>query len=48
MELEQAEKRVGELIPLLKYYTQMYFDDRQVVSDYEYDILMKELKEIEK
>ncbi len=48
MELEQAEKRVGELIPLLKYYTQMYFDDRQVVSDYEYDMLMKELKEIEK
>ena len=48
MELEQAKKRVEELVPLLKYYTQMYFDDKQVVSDYEYDMLMKELKGIEK
>ena len=35
-------------MPLLKYYTQMYFDDKQVVSDYEYDMLMRELKGIEK
>ena len=48
MELEQAKRRVEELVPLLKYYTQMYFDDKQVVSDYEYDMLMKELKGIEK
>ncbi len=48
MELEQAKKRVEELVPLLNYYTQMYFDDKQVVSDYEYDMLMKELKGIEK
>ena len=48
MELEQAKKRVEELVPLLKYYTQTYFDDKQVVSDYEYDMLMKELKDIEK
>ena len=48
MDIEQAKKRVEELVPLLKYYTQMYFDDKQVVSDYEYDMLMKELKEIEK
>ena len=48
MELEQAKKRVEELVPLLKYYTQTYFDDKQVVSDYEYDMLMKELKGIEK
>ena len=48
MELEQARKKVEELVPLLKYYTQMYFDDKQVVSDYEYDMLMKELKGIEK
>ena len=47
MELEQAKKRVEELVPLLKYYTQMYFDDKQVVSDYEYDMLMRELKGIE-
>ena len=48
MEREQARKRVEELVPLLKYYTQMYFDDKQVVSDFEYDMLMMELKGIEK
>lgn len=48
MDLEQAKKRVEELVPLLKYYTQKYFDDAQVVSDYEYDMLMRELKGIEK
>lgn len=47
MEFEQAKSRVEELVPLLKYYTQKYFDDEQVVSDYEYDMLMKELKGIE-
>ena len=47
MEREQAKNRVEELVPLLKYYTQMYFDDKQVVSDYEYDMLMRELKQIE-
>jgi len=48
MDLEQAKKRAEELKPLLRYYTQKYFDDEQVVSDYEYDMLMKELKQIEK
>lgn len=48
MEFEQAKKRAEELKPLLKYYTQKYFDDEQVVSDYEYDMLMRELKGIEK
>ena len=47
MEFEQAKNRVEELVPLLKYYTQKYFDDEQVVSDYEYDMLMRELKGIE-
>ena len=48
MDFEQAKKRAEELRPLLKYYTQKYFDDEQVVSDYEYDMLMRELKQIEK
>ncbi len=48
MDLEQARKRAEELRPLLQYYTQKYFDDEQVVSDYEYDMLMRELKQIEK
>lgn len=47
MDFEQAKSRVDELVPLLKYYTQKYFDDEQVVSDYEYDMLMRELKQIE-
>ncbi len=47
MEFEQAKSRVEELVPLLKYYTQKYFDDEQVVSDYEYDMLMRELKALE-
>ena len=48
MDKEQAKKRAEELRPLLRYYTQKYFDDEQVVSDYEYDMLMRELKQIEK
>ena len=47
MDKDKAKQRVEELVPLLKYYTQMYFDDKQVVSDYEYDMLMRELKKIE-
>lgn len=47
MDFEQARTRVEELVPLLQYYTQKYFDDEQVVSDYEYDMLMRELKGIE-
>ena len=47
MDKDKAKQRVEELVSLLKYYTQMYFDDKQVVSDYEYDMLMRELKKIE-
>ena len=48
MNFEQAKKRAEELRPLLQYYTKKYFDDEQVVSDYEYDMLMRELEQIEK
>lgn len=48
MNFEQAKKRAEVLRPLLQYYTKKYFDDEQVVSDYEYDMLMRELKQIEK
>lgn len=47
MEFEQAKKRAEELRPLLKYYTKKYYDDEQVVSDNEFDMLMRELKQIE-
>ncbi len=48
MNLEQAKNRTEELKPLLKYYTQKYYDDEQVISDHEFDMLMLELKQIEK
>lgn len=48
MNKQNAKKRLEELIPLLKYYTQQYFEDQQVVSDFEYDMLMLELKDLEK
>ena len=48
MDKQTAEKRINELVPLLKHYTQAYFDDKQVVSDFEYDMLMLELKNLEK
>ena len=48
MKKEDAIKRLSELKPLLDYYTKKYFDDEQVVSDFEYDMLMLELKGIEK
>lgn len=48
MKLEQAKSRAEELRPLLKYYTQKYYDDEQVISDNEFDMLMRELKQIEK
>ena len=48
MNKQEAKKRAEELRPLLQYYTKKYFDDEQVVSDFEYDMLMLELKQIEK
>lgn len=48
MNEQEAKKRIEELKPLLRYYTQKYFDDEQVISDYEYDMLMLELKDLEK
>ena len=47
MNKEDAIKRIEELVPLLNYYTKKYFDDEQVISDFEYDMLMRELKQLE-
>ena len=48
MEKEQAKKRIEELRKKTEYYATMYYDnDVSVVSDYEYDMLMKELRELE-
>ena len=49
MEKEQAKKRIEELNKLTAYYaTKYYDDDKPEISDFEYDMLMNELKNLEK
>ncbi|MDO5557683.1 MAG: NAD-dependent DNA ligase LigA [Clostridia bacterium] len=48
MEKAAAKQKINNLVEKLNYYTKKYFDDEQVISDYEYDMQMKELKELEK
>lgn len=47
MTFEQAKKRIDELVPKIEYYTVKYYEDQQVISDYEFDLLMSELKKLE-
>ncbi len=43
-----AKKRVDELVELLNYHARLYYvEDRNEISDYEYDMLQRELKELE-
>lgn len=43
-----AEKRIDELVNLLNYHSQLYYvEDRNEISDYEYDMLQQELRELE-
>ena len=45
---EQAKKRIDELCSILTYYSKRYYvDDDPVVSDSEYDMLFRELGELE-
>jgi len=49
MELYEARKRAEELTALLRYHSDRYYNmDDPEISDYEYDMLLKELKELEK
>lgn len=49
MEKEQAKKRIDELNKLTAYYaTKYYDDDNPEISDFEYDMLMNELKNLER
>ena len=49
MNKKQAEKRVKELRKKVEYYAKKYYDeDNPEISDFEYDMLMLELKELEK
>ena len=49
MDKKQAKKRIDELNKLTAYYAKKYYDDdNPEISDFEYDMLMNELKNLEK
>lgn len=49
MNKKQAQKRIEELRKKTEYYAQKYYDeDKPEISDFEYDMLMIELKNLEK
>ncbi len=49
MDREQAKNRIEELNKLTAYYAKKYYDeDKPEISDFEYDMLMNELKNLEK
>lgn len=48
MTKENAEKRIAELVDTLNYHSKKYYVyDSPEISDYEYDMLMRELKTLE-
>jgi len=49
MNSKEAKKRIDELNRLTAYYATKYYDeDKPEISDFEYDMLMNELKNLEK
>ena len=45
---EKAKKRIDELVEQLNYHARLYYvEDRNEISDYEYDMLQRELRELE-
>ena len=49
MEKTEAKKRIIELRAILEYHARKYYDeDSPEISDYEYDMLMNELKALER
>ena len=49
LDKNQAKKRIKELRELTDYYAQKYYDeDNPEISDFEYDMLMLELRNLEK
>ena len=46
--MDKAKKRIDELVDLLNYHSRLYYiEDRNEISDYEYDMLQQELKSLE-
>ena len=49
MDKNQAKERINELRKKTEYYAQKYYDeDNPEISDFEYDMLMVELRNLEK
>ena len=49
MTKEEAQKRIDELNRLTTYHAQKYYDeDSPEITDFEYDMLMVELRNLEK
>ena len=48
MEFEAAKSKIEELVELLNYHSRLYYvENRNEISDYEYDSLQNELKKLE-
>ena len=48
-EKDKARSRIRELVEKVRYHDHKYYvEDSPVISDYEYDMLVKELKDLEK
>lgn len=48
MNEQDAKKRIDELVKLLNYHSQLYYvEDRNEITDYEYDMFQQELKGLE-
>ena len=46
--MERAKKRIEELTKLLTYHSHQYYVlDNPEITDYEYDMLLRELKNLE-
>ena len=49
MNKSEAEKRINELVEKTSYYAKKYNEeDKPEISDFEYDMLMLELRDLEK
>lgn len=48
MDFKTAQKRIKELVKVIRYHNELYYNqDSPEIEDYEYDALMRELKGIE-
>ena len=48
MDMNESKKRIDELVQTLNYHAHLYYvEDTNEISDYEYDMMQRELKELE-